>query len=107
MITMIAKCNAICAKCDFKLNEIIQVCHSKLSFKLIIHATLFQGIIKANNSTWTLNLYNYRDQYHILCTKKSVHLKLQISLYMLHPKKKKQTNKPLGTPLDEKIAMSM
>jgi hypothetical protein len=106
MITRIAKCNAICAKCDFKLHEIVQVCHSRLLFKLIIHATPFQEIIEANNSTWTINLYNYRDQYHMLCTKKSVHLKLQISLYILHQKKKRK-NKLLSTPLDEKIAMSM
>ncbi len=62
-------------------------------FKLIIHAASFQGIIKANNSTWPVNLYNYRDQYHILCTKKSVHLKLKISLYILHPKGEKKKKK--------------
>jgi hypothetical protein len=82
MITMIAKCNAMCAKCDFKLHEIIQVCCSRLSFKLIIHATPFQGIIKANNLTWNVNLYNYRDQYHILCKKMCA---FEITNFFVHP----------------------
>lgn len=107
MITMIGKSNAMCAKCDFKLHEIIQVCVQSYHFKLIIHATSFQGIIKANNSTWIVNLYNYRDQYHILCTKKSVHLKLQISLYILHPKIINNNNNYLAHSLMKKLAMSM
>ncbi len=45
MACTIAKCSIMCAKCDPKFHEIIQVCFSKLSFKHIIDMATFKEII--------------------------------------------------------------
>jgi hypothetical protein len=47
----IAKCSVMCAKCDPKLHEIIQVGPSRLLFKWIINMASYKRIINVGNST--------------------------------------------------------
>jgi hypothetical protein len=47
----IAKCNAMCAKCDPKLHEIIQVGPSRLLFKWTINVASYKRISNVGHST--------------------------------------------------------